>query len=48
LVASIAAADAILQKIQHRGAGIQGLAVQTALLTAETALFLWLYLGAAT
>jgi hypothetical protein len=46
LIASIAAADAILRKIRGGSAGIRGLAVQTALLTAETGLFLWLYLGA--
>jgi hypothetical protein len=46
LVASIVAADAILRKFQHGRAGVRGLAVQTVLLTAETALFLWLYLGA--
>lgn len=46
LIASIVAADAILRRIHHGGAGIRGLAIQTALLTAETALFLWLYLGA--
>jgi len=46
LVASIAAADAILRKLQNGRAGIRGLAIQTVLLTVETALFLWLYLGA--
>ena len=46
LIASIVAADAILRKIHHGGAGILGLAIQTVLLTVETALFLWLYLGA--
>jgi hypothetical protein len=46
LVASIAAADAILRKIHNGRAGIRGLAIQTVLLTTETALLLWMYLGA--
>ena len=46
LIASIVAADAILRKVHHGGAGILGLAIQTVLLTVETVLFLWLYLGA--
>jgi polyferredoxin len=45
LVASIVSADAILRKLHGERAAIRGLAVQAALLTAETALFLWLYLG---
>ena len=46
LIASIAAADAILRKVQGARAGNRGLVVQAALLTFETGLFLWLYLGA--
>jgi ferredoxin len=46
LVASIAAADAILREIHNGRAGIRGLAIQTVLLTTETALLLWMYLGA--
>ena len=46
LIASIAAADAILRKLRGKPVPIQGLLAQAFLLTAETALFLWLYLGA--
>jgi hypothetical protein len=46
LIASIAAADAILQRIHGGRAALGGLAIQAVGLTAETALFLWLYLGA--
>lgn len=47
LIASIVAADAILRKLHGKSGWIRGLVVQATLLTAETALFLWLYLGAA-
>ncbi len=47
LVASIVAADGILRKIHGGQATIRGLAIQAFVLTAEAALFLWLYLGAA-
>jgi hypothetical protein len=46
LIASIVAADAILRKLHEGGIAIQGLAIQTVLLTTETAVLLWLYLGA--
>jgi 4Fe-4S binding domain len=46
LVASIAAADAILRKIRQGRAALWGLAVQALVLTAETTVLLWLYLGA--
>jgi hypothetical protein len=46
LVASIVAANAILRKLHGGRTALAGLTVQTCLLTAETVLFLWLYLGA--
>jgi hypothetical protein len=46
LIASIAAADAILRRFHGRPAAIQGLLVPAFILTAETAVLLWLYLGA--
>jgi 4Fe-4S binding domain len=46
LMASIVAADAILRKLGRGRTVIGGLAIQTALLTIETAFLLWLYLGA--
>jgi 4Fe-4S binding domain len=46
LIASIVAADAILRKLGRGRIVIGGLAIQTALLTIETAFLLWLYLGA--
>ncbi len=48
LIASILAADGILRKLRGGDAGMRGLALQATLLTMETALFLWLYLGAST
>ncbi len=46
LIAAIATADAILQKIQGGKAGIAALTIQACLLTGETLLLLWLYVGA--
>ncbi|HWU38176.1 MAG TPA: hypothetical protein VN203_11075, partial [Candidatus Acidoferrum sp.] len=46
LMMSIKTADAILRTFAEGRARTQGLAVQTAALTAETLFFLWLYLGA--
>lgn len=46
LVASIAAADAILRKVHGGRAALAGLTIQAVVLTAETGVFLWLYLGA--
>ncbi|OGB96288.1 MAG: hypothetical protein A2Z31_00510 [candidate division NC10 bacterium RBG_16_65_8] len=46
LVASIAAADAILRKIHGKAVAIQGVLVQAFVLATETAFLLWLYLGA--
>jgi hypothetical protein len=46
LVASIAAADAILRKIRQSRVAIWGLVIQALVLTAETGVLLWLYMGA--
>ena len=46
LMAAITTADAILRKFTGGQEAVEGLAIQATVLTAETVVFLWLYLGA--